>query len=54
MGSNGFDKAMLDESFPVAGVDPSARAETLSTTDFVRLTAALAQSVSATGESEAR
>lgn len=54
MGSNGFDKAVLDESFPVAGVEPSARAETLSTADFVRLTAALAQSASSAGESEAR
>ena len=54
MGSNGFDKAVLDESFPVAGVEPNARSETLSTADFVRLAAALAQSSSAAGEGEPR
>ncbi len=42
MGANGFEKDALDAAFAAAGVLPTARAETLSTADFVRLAAALA------------
>ena len=41
MAANGFDKAALDAAFAAAGIEPTARAETLSTEDFVRLAAAL-------------
>ena len=41
MSSNGFDKAELDEAFAQSGIDPRARAESLSPEDFVRLAAAL-------------
>ena len=38
MGSNGFDKGVLDTALAAAGIAPTARAETLSVADFVRLT----------------
>ena len=41
MSANGFDKAALDAAFEAAGIAPTARAETLSTGDFIRLAAAL-------------
>ncbi len=37
MAAKGFDKAALDIAFEAAGIDPRARAEVLSTSDFVRL-----------------
>lgn len=43
MSSNGFDKEALDEAFAATGIAPSARAETLAPSDFVRLAAALKQ-----------
>lgn len=42
MGSNGFDKQTLDRAFECAGILPTARAETLSTSEFIALAAALA------------
>ncbi len=42
MSANGFEKDALDAAFAEAGISPTARAETLSTADFVRLAAALA------------
>ena len=42
MGASGFDKAALDEAFAACNIAPTARAETLSLEDFVRLTAELA------------
>ena len=41
MSSSGFDKGALDAAFGACGIAPTARAETLSVEDFVRLTAAL-------------
>ena len=43
MSANGFEKDALDAAFAAAGISPTARAETLSTADFVRLAAALAR-----------
>ena len=43
MSSSGFDKAALDAAFAEAGVAPTARAETLSTADFVRIARALGE-----------
>ena len=40
-GSNGYEKDALDAAFAATGISPTARAETLSTADFVRLAAAL-------------
>ena len=37
MAAKGYDKAVLDAAFEVAGIDPRARAEVLSVSDFVRL-----------------
>lgn len=41
MGASGFDKALLDQAFEAAGISPTARAETLSTQEFVQLTSKL-------------
>ncbi len=41
MGANGFEKAMLDEALAAAGLEGTARAETLAPSDFVRLTGEL-------------
>ena len=41
MSANGFEKDMLDAAFSACGIAPTARAETLSTDDFVRLAHAL-------------
>ena len=43
MSSSGFDKGALDAAFAEAGVAPTARAETLSTADFVRIARALGE-----------
>ena len=43
MSANGFEKDALDAAFAETGISPTARAETLSTADFVRLTSALAR-----------
>ncbi|MDO4848980.1 MAG: 16S rRNA (adenine(1518)-N(6)/adenine(1519)-N(6))-dimethyltransferase RsmA [Coriobacteriia bacterium] len=43
MSANGFEKDALDAAFAAAGISPTARAETLSTADFVRLATALAR-----------
>ena len=37
MSANGFDKQVLDVAFEESGIAPTARAETLSVEDFVRL-----------------
>jgi 16S rRNA (adenine1518-N6/adenine1519-N6)-dimethyltransferase len=37
MSSSGFDKAALDEAFARVGIEPTVRAERLSTEDFVNL-----------------
>ena len=42
MSSSGFDKARLDAALEASGIAPTCRAETLTTADFVRLSAALA------------
>lgn len=42
MSANGFDKAALDAAFAQCGIAPTARAETLSTSEFVQLAEALA------------
>lgn len=42
MSANGFDKAALDVAFAQCGIAPTARAETLSTSEFVQLAEALA------------
>lgn len=42
MSANGFDKAALDVAFAQCGIAPTARAETLSTGEFVQLAEALA------------
>lgn len=41
MGSNGFDKAALDEAYARCGIAPTARAESLTTGQFVELASAL-------------
>ncbi|MDM8274866.1 16S rRNA (adenine(1518)-N(6)/adenine(1519)-N(6))-dimethyltransferase RsmA [Enorma phocaeensis] len=41
MGANGFDKRALDAAFESADIAPTARAETLSVEDFIRLARAL-------------
>ena len=41
MSANGYEKDALDAAFAATGISPTARAETLSTADFVRLAAAL-------------
>ncbi|WP_417572918.1 16S rRNA (adenine(1518)-N(6)/adenine(1519)-N(6))-dimethyltransferase RsmA [Paratractidigestivibacter faecalis] len=41
MGANGFEKDALDAAFAVCDIAPTARAETLSPEDFVRLEGAL-------------
>ena len=41
MGASGYDKAALDNAFATCGIAPTARAETLSPQDFVRLSLAL-------------
>ena len=41
MSANGYEKDTLDAAFAAAGISPTARAETLSTADFIRLAAAL-------------
>ena len=41
MGANGYDKAALDAAFAACDIAPTARAETLSTSDFIQLAAAL-------------
>ncbi len=41
MSANGYEKDALDAAFAAAGISPTARAETLSTADFIRLAAAL-------------
>ena len=43
MGANGFEKDALDAAFAICGISPTARAETLSPEDFVRLEGALSQ-----------
>lgn len=43
MGAKGYDKSALDAAFAAACIDPRARAETLTPTDFVRLSQALDQ-----------
>jgi 16S rRNA (adenine1518-N6/adenine1519-N6)-dimethyltransferase len=42
MAAKGFDKIVLDEAFAAAGIDPRARAESLSPADFVHLARAIA------------
>lgn len=42
MSAKGYDKAALDAAFEAAGISPTARAETLSVQDFIRLAQALA------------
>ena len=41
MGANGFEKDALDAAFAICDIAPTARAETLSPEDFVRLEGAL-------------
>ena len=43
MSANGYEKDALDAAFAAADISPTARAETLSTADFIRLAAALAR-----------
>lgn len=43
MSANGFAKQALDAAFEQTGIAPTARAETLSVEDFVRLAVALAE-----------
>ena len=43
MSANGYGKDALDAAFAAADISPTARAETLSTADFIRLAAALAR-----------
>ena len=42
MSSNGFAKDALDAAFAASGIAPTARAETLAVSDFVRLAQELA------------
>lgn len=37
MSANGYDKALLDAAFAACDIEPTARAETLSPRDFIRL-----------------
>ncbi|OUP07425.1 16S rRNA (adenine(1518)-N(6)/adenine(1519)-N(6))-dimethyltransferase RsmA [Collinsella sp. An2] len=53
MGSNGFDKALLDQAFAAANIAPGARAETLSLTDFVRLARAYDEAASGLADTPA-
>ena len=41
MSSNGFDKDALDAAFETCGIAPTARAEALTTEDFIALAASL-------------
>lgn len=41
MSSNGFDKDALDAAFEACGISPTARAEALTTEDFIALAASL-------------
>lgn len=41
MGASGFDKVALDEAFAATGIVPTARAEALAPSAFIRLAAAL-------------
>lgn len=41
MGASGFDKVALDEAFAATGIAPTARAEALAPSAFIRLAAAL-------------
>ena len=41
MSSNGFDKDALDAVFEACGISPTARAEALTTEDFIALAASL-------------
>lgn len=41
MSSNGFDKDALDAAFEACGISPTARAEALTTEDFIALVASL-------------
>ena len=43
MSSSGFEKQKLDKAFGACDIAPTTRAEALSTSDFIRLAAALAQ-----------
>lgn len=43
MAARGYDKAILDDAFAAAGIDPRARAETLAVDDFVCLSRALSE-----------
>ena len=44
MSSNGFDKAALDVAFEACGIAPTARAEALTTDEFIKLAAVLLES----------
>ena len=44
MSSNGFDKAALDVAFEACGIAPTARAEALTTDEFIKLAAVLSES----------
>ena len=44
MSSNGFDKAALDVAFEASGIAPTARAEALTTDEFIKLAAVLSES----------
>ena len=37
MSANGFEKDVLDATFAAAGIEPTTRAETLATPDFIAL-----------------
>ena len=50
MSANGFDKQVLDAAFEESGIAPTARAETLSVEDFVRLADALEHAGALGGE----
>lgn len=44
MSSNGFDKAALDVAFEACGIAPTARAEALTTDEFIKVAAVLSES----------
>lgn len=44
MSSNGFDKSALDVAFEACGIAPTARAEALTTDEFIKLAAVLSES----------
>ena len=46
MSSNGFDKDALDAAFEACGISPTARAEALTTEDFIALAASLTSATS--------